>query len=57
MTSVGVGEASDEANERCESFDELELKEELLRGVRDCGFDKPLPIQARAIVPCLKGRL
>lgn len=38
-----------------ESFDELGLKEELLRGVYAYGFERPSAIQQRAILPCLKG--
>jgi ATP-dependent RNA helicase len=39
-----------------ESFDELGLKEDLLRGVYSYGFEKPSLIQQRAILPILKGR-
>jgi ATP-dependent RNA helicase len=39
-----------------ESFDELGLKEDLLRGVYSYGFEKPSAIQQRAILPILKGR-
>ena len=40
----------------CESFDDLELHENLLRGVYSCGFEKPTPIQKRAIEPILRGQ-
>ncbi|XP_008547801.1 eukaryotic initiation factor 4A-I [Microplitis demolitor] len=38
-----------------ESFDDMNLKEELLRGIYAYGFEKPSAIQQRAIVPCVKG--
>jgi translation initiation factor 4A len=37
------------------TFDEMNLKEELLRGVYGYGFEKPSAIQQRAILPCLTG--
>merc|ERR1719291_1340811 len=42
-------------DEVCETFDEMNLKEELLRGIYAYGFEKPSAIQQRAIVPCIKG--
>jgi len=42
-------------DEVCESFDDMELREELLRGIYAYGFEKPSAIQQRAIVPCIKG--
>jgi len=39
----------------CENFDDMSLKEELLRGIYAYGFEKPSAIQQRAIVPCIKG--
>ncbi|CAI5445295.1 unnamed protein product [Caenorhabditis angaria] len=38
-----------------ETFDEMGLKEELLRGIYGFGFEKPSAIQKRAIVPCTTG--
>eukprot|EP00824_Muranothrix_gubernata_P019362 TRINITY_DN38_c1_g1_i4.p1 TRINITY_DN38_c1_g1~~TRINITY_DN38_c1_g1_i4.p1 ORF type:complete len:405 (+),score=89.80 TRINITY_DN38_c1_g1_i4:24-1238(+) len=38
------------------SFDEMGLKDNLLRGVYAYGFEKPSAIQQRAIVPVSKGR-
>lgn len=38
-----------------ENFDDMNLKEELLRGVYGYGFEKPSAIQQRAIMPCVKG--
>ena len=37
------------------SFDDMGLKEELLRGIYAYGFEKPSAIQQRAIMPCIKG--
>merc|ERR1712050_249761 len=39
----------------CENFDDMALREELLRGIYAYGFEKPSAIQQRAIVPCVKG--
>jgi translation initiation factor 4A len=38
------------------SFDNMNLSQELLRGIYGYGFEKPSPIQTKAIVPLLKGR-
>merc|ERR1711963_882258 len=38
-----------------DSQDDMNLKEELLRGIYAYGFEKPSAIQQRAIVPCIKG--
>src|SRR6187397_380430 len=38
------------------SFSELKLHPDLLRGVKDLGFQRPTPIQADAIPPALAGR-
>lgn len=42
--------------EKVDSFDELHLKEELLRGIYGYGFTKPSPIQQKGILPLLKRR-
>lgn len=39
-----------------ESFDDMNLKVKLLRGIYAYGFEKPSPIQGRAIVPILSKR-
>ncbi|XP_011306145.1 eukaryotic initiation factor 4A [Fopius arisanus] len=39
-----------------ETFDQMNLKDELLRGIFAYGFEKPSAIQQRAILPCVKGR-
>jgi len=38
------------------SFDEMDLKPELLHGIYAFGFEKPSSIQQRAIVPIVRGR-
>jgi translation initiation factor 4A len=38
-----------------DNFDNMKLKEELLRGIYAYGFEKPSAIQQRAIMPCVKG--
>jgi ATP-dependent RNA helicase len=38
------------------SFDDMGLREDLLRGVYSYGFEKPSAVQQRAIVPIISGR-
>jgi len=38
-----------------DNFDDMNLREELLRGIYAYGFEKPSAIQQRAIVPCIEG--
>ena len=38
------------------TFDAMDLKEDLLRGIYAYGFEKPSAIQQRAIKPTLMGR-
>mmetsp|Transcript_39625 Transcript_39625/g.64254 ORF Transcript_39625/g.64254 Transcript_39625/m.64254 type:complete len:165 (-) Transcript_39625:56-550(-) len=38
------------------SFDDMGLKDDLLRGIYAFGFEKPSAIQQRAILPIVKGR-
>lgn len=42
-------------NEIIDNFDDMNLKEELLRGIYGYGFERPSAIQQRAIMPCVKG--
>jgi translation initiation factor 4A len=37
------------------SFDDMDLRDDLLRGIYAYGFEKPSAIQQRAILPCIKG--
>ncbi|KAI5072397.1 hypothetical protein GOP47_0012503 [Adiantum capillus-veneris] len=48
-------EISSTWNEVCETFDEMGLHENLLRGIYAYGFEKPSAIQQRGIVPFAKG--
>jgi translation initiation factor 4A len=43
-------------NEIADNFDEMNLREDLLRGIYAYGFEKPSAIQQRAIIPCFRGR-
>jgi translation initiation factor 4A len=42
--------------EVCDSFDDMNLCENLLRGIYAYGFEKPSAIQQRAIMPCVTGK-
>ena len=42
--------------ETTETFDDMDLKEDLLRGIYAYGFEKPSAIQQRAIMPIINGR-
>ncbi|XP_043275766.1 eukaryotic initiation factor 4A-I [Venturia canescens] len=53
MEPDGVIESTWE--EVVDNFDDMNLKEELLRGIYAYGFEKPSAIQQRAILPCVKG--
>jgi len=55
--AAGEGEGEDSIttwDEVCESFDDMGLKEDLLRGIYAYGFEKPSAIQQRGIVPFTK---
>jgi ATP-dependent RNA helicase DeaD len=39
-----------------QEFKDLPLSENVLRGIRSLGFEKPSPIQAQSIMPLLQGR-
>jgi len=39
-----------------ESFDDMSLDDNILRGIYAYGFEKPSPIQQQAIVPIIKGK-
>jgi translation initiation factor 4A len=42
--------------EKVDSFDNMGLREELLRGIYSYGFERPSAIQQKAIVPTIKGK-
>jgi hypothetical protein len=54
----GLTDADFDSNwdEAIETFDSMELPEELLRGIYSYGFEKPSAIQQRAIKPTMLGR-
>lgn len=39
-----------------EKFDDLGLKEEVLRGIYGYGFVKPSPIQQKGVLPVIQGK-
>ena len=39
-----------------ETFDDMDLKENLIRGVYTYSFESPSAIQQRAIMPCIQGK-
>jgi len=45
-----------EGADATESFDDMSLREEVLRGIYAYGFEKPSAIQQRAILPLSKGK-
>jgi len=51
---IKEGEIQSTWNETHETFDDMNLKPKLLRGIYGYGFEKPSSIQQRAIVPCIK---
>jgi hypothetical protein len=57
-TPSGLTDADFDSNwdESTETFDAMELPEELLRGIYSYGFEKPSAIQQRAIKPTMLGR-
>eukprot|EP00919_Chromeraceae_sp_WS-2016_P055471 GHVR01131879.1.p1 GENE.GHVR01131879.1~~GHVR01131879.1.p1 ORF type:complete len:395 (-),score=89.51 GHVR01131879.1:210-1394(-) len=59
MTQLDEENLVFETSEDCEvttTFDKLNLKEELLRGVYNYGFERPSAVQQRGIRPILGGR-
>jgi translation initiation factor 4A len=54
----GLTDADFDTNwdEAIETFDAMDLPEELLRGIYSYGFEKPSAIQQRAIKPTMMGR-
>ena len=57
QTDTGVSnETSNNEGQVIDNFDNMNLKENLLRGIYSIGFEKPSYIQQRAIIPITKGR-
>lgn len=55
-SNEGAGEISTNYTEVHETFDDMSLRDELLRGIYAYGFEKPSAIQQRAIMPMIRGR-
>ena len=51
-----VAQIESNYDETTDSFDAMDLKPELLRGIYAYGFEKPSAIQQRAIMPVVKGK-
>jgi len=49
------GEIETNYDKITESFDDMNLKEDLLRGIYAYGFEKPSAIQQRAVLPAIEG--
>mmetsp|Transcript_64764 Transcript_64764/g.187720 ORF Transcript_64764/g.187720 Transcript_64764/m.187720 type:complete len:419 (+) Transcript_64764:20-1276(+) len=56
LSSDGLVFEASEKLEVLSSFDQIGLKDDLLRGVYAYGFDRPSPVQQRAIRPIMQGR-
>lgn len=55
-SNEGAGEITTNYQEVHETFDSMNLREDLLRGIYAYGFEKPSMIQQRAIIPMVMGR-
>ena len=55
-STESVAESDPDVLKEYKSFDEMELPEELLRGVYASGFERPSDIQTKAIIPMKEGR-
>ncbi|CAH8567003.1 unnamed protein product [Dicrocoelium dendriticum] len=56
MSSSDTSELTTNYDEVVDSFEKLNLKNDLLRGIYGYGYEKPSAIQQRAIKPCIEGR-
>lgn len=56
MYCIDAEEFKTNWEESVEKFDDLGLKEEVLRGVYGYGFVKPSPIQQKGILPVIQGK-
>ena len=55
LTPRATAQIESNYDETTDSFDAMNLKPELLRGVYAYGFERPSAIQQRAIMPVIKG--
>jgi hypothetical protein len=53
---LGVNDFESNWDEVHDNFDNMALREDLLRGIYAYGFEKPSAIQQRAIMPLIKGK-
>jgi len=56
MASLEIEETNENEFTICPSFDSMDLKEDILRGIYGYGFEKPSPIQQKAIPMIIKKR-
>lgn len=56
MASEGITVTGAEEFQAIDSFDDLPINENLLRGIYSYGYERPSPIQQRAIAPVIHGR-
>ncbi|KGY15709.1 ATP-dependent RNA helicase eIF4A [Paracoccidioides brasiliensis Pb03] len=55
LEEIPEGQIESNYDEITDSFDAMNLRAELLRGVYAYGFERPSAIQQRAIMPVIKG--
>mmetsp|Transcript_16692 Transcript_16692/g.39294 ORF Transcript_16692/g.39294 Transcript_16692/m.39294 type:complete len:412 (+) Transcript_16692:40-1275(+) len=55
-TGLSWEDIESNCDEAVDSFDDMSLREDLLRGIYAYGFEKPSAIQQRGIMPLIKGR-
>ena len=53
---INIEEESFDPSYQIETWDDLEISCDLLKGIYAYGFEKPSPIQCKAIVPIIKGK-
>ena len=53
---INIEEESFDPSYQIETWDDLEISCDLLKGIYAYGFEKPSPIQCKAIVPLIKGK-
>jgi len=55
FNDVPVGEIESNWDQIVDNFDNMDLKDELLRGIYAYGFERPSAIQQRGIIPVIRG--
>lgn len=55
LTYFKILQITSNSNAMVMEFDDMHLRQDLLRGVYGYGYEKPSPIQQRAIVPITQG--